>query len=219
MATGVRRRTAPNRNCEKPRLERTACLECDLIVSVGDVREGQRSVCPRCGHLLMARATDALTCSLAFALAAAVLLFVANIFPFLEVEAGGFGKVMTLPRSALELYRDGYVTIAVLVLGPIVGAPAVLLFTIVGLLLPLRQRRRVPWLVPAGRVVFALRRWCMVEVFLIGVLVSLVKIGTMATVVLGFSFWSYALFAVCFTLTLASLDRRYVWREIEASTT
>jgi len=198
--------------------ERTACIECDLIVSVGALRGGQRASCPRCGHLLTARARDALTRSLAFALASAVLLALANSFPFLELEASGLEKVMTLPRSAVELYRDGYLTIAVLVLGPIVGIPALMLATIVALLVPLRGRHSVPWLVPAGRFLFMLSPWSMVEVFVIGVLVSLVKIGAMATVILGFSFWAYIGFAVCFTATLSNLDRLQMWREIEACT-
>ena len=73
-----------------------------------------------------------------------------------------------------------------------------------------------PWLVPAGRFLFLLGPWSMVEVFVIGVLVSLVKIGAMATVVLGLSFWAYVAFTVCFTASLSSLDRLHLWREIEA---
>jgi paraquat-inducible protein A len=199
-------------------LERSACIECDLIVTVGEIRGGQRATCPRCGHLLSARAADGLTRSLAFALAAAVLLVMANSFPFLSLEASGLEQVMSLPRSALELYRDGFATIAVLVMGPIVVVPALMLGTIVALLVPLRRRRSVPWMVAAGRVLFGLSPWSMVEVFVIGVLVSLVKIGAMATVVLGVSFWAYVGFAVCFTATLSSLDRHQIWREIEACT-
>jgi len=173
-------------------------------------------VCPRCGHLLTACATDGLTRSLAFALAASLLLLIANAFPFMELKAKGLEQVMTLPGSALELYRQGFATIAVLVLGPIVGIPALLLGTVVALLVPLRRRRFKSWLVPVGRLLFALRPWSMVEVFVIGVLVSLVKIGALATVVLGISFWAYVGFALCFIATLSSLDRFQVWREIEA---
>ena len=199
-----------------PSSERTACIECDLIVNVGDLREGQRAACPRCDHILTVRTADALTRTLAFAIASAALLVMANAFPFLSLEAKGLEKVMTLPRSALELYRDGYATIAVLVLGPIVGIPALMLATVVALLVPLRRGRGAPWLIPAGRLLFMLGSWSMVEVFLIGVLVSLVKIGAMATVVPGISFWAYVAFAVCFTATLSSLDRVQMWREIEA---
>lgn len=197
--------------------ERTACIECDLIINVGDLRDGQRAACPRCDHVVTVRTSDALTRTLAFAIASIVLLVMANSFPFLSLEAKGLEKEMTLPSSALELYRDGYLTIAVLVLGPIVGIPAIMLATIMALLVPLRRRRAAPWLVPAGRLLFTLGPWSMVEVFLIGVLVSLVKIGAMATVVLGISFWAYVAFAVCFTATLSSLDRVQMWREIEAS--
>ena len=81
-----------------------------------------------------------------------------------------------------------------------------------------RSSRSAPWLVPAGRFLFLLGPWSMVEVFVIGVLVSLVKIGAMASVVLGISFWAYVGFAVCFTASLSSLDRFEMWREIEACT-
>lgn len=201
---------------QNSRSERTACIECDLVVVVGELRDGERATCPRCGHLLSVNTPDGFTRSLAFALAASFLLVMANVFPFLSLEASGLEKVMTLPRSAVELYRDGYVTIAVLVLGPIVGVPALVLCTIMALLLPLRRRESAPWLVPAGRFLFMLSPWSMVEVFVIGVLVSLVKIGAMATVILGISFWSYVAFAICFTATVSSLDRFQMWRDIEA---
>jgi paraquat-inducible protein A len=56
----------------------------------------------------------------------------------------------------------------------------------------------------------------MVEVFIIAVIVSLVKIASLATVVLGISFWAYAAFSICFTLALVTLDRYQCWEMIEA---
>jgi paraquat-inducible protein A len=47
------------------------------------------------------------------------------------------------------------------------------------------------------------------------VIVSLVKIGQMATVIIGISFWAYAAFTICFTAAVSSLDRLEVWDEIE----
>ena len=201
-----------------PSGERIACIECDLLVRVGELRGGQRAGCPRCGNLLTAPAADGFTRTLAFALAACFLLVLANSFPFLALKAKGLEQVMTLPRTAMQLYSDGYATLAVLVLGPIVGIPALMLATLMALILPIRRRVPAPWLVPAGRFLFLLSPWSMVEVFVIGVLVSLVKIGAMATVVLGISFWAYVGFAVCFTASLSSLDRFEIWREIEACT-
>ena len=199
-----------------PAATRTACPSCDLLVDLRAVREGQRARCPRCGHLLTVHVPNALGRSLALGLAATVFLVLANVFPFLALEANGLEQVMTLPRSAVELYRDGDGVMAVLVLGPIVGIPGAMLTIVIAVAATLKRRRGGAWLVPAGRLLFALAPWSMAEVFLIGVLVSLIKIGSMADVVLGVSFWSYVGFVVCFTATVSSLDRLKTWEEIEA---
>jgi paraquat-inducible protein A len=125
---------------------------------------------------------------------------------------------MTLPHSAYELYQDGYLSIAILVMGPIIAVPALMIAALVALLAAIRQGKRARWFVPTGRFLFFLNPWSMVEVFVIGVLVSLVKIGAMATVILGISFWAYVVFAICFIATLANLDRFQLWERIEELT-
>ena len=67
----------------------------------------------------------------------------------------------------------------------------------------------------AGKLLFFLSPWGMSEVFVIGVIVSLVKLHHMAHVVLGVSFWAYVAFTLCFTAAMSSLDRFEVWEEIE----
>ena len=195
--------------------EPLACMQCDLLVTVGELRGGVRARCPRCGFVLSARVNDGLNRAMACGLAAAFLLVMANSFPFLALEAGGFENVMTLPRAAVILYRDGYWTIAVIVLGAIVAVPAIMIGLLFSLVVPLVRGRSAPWLVPAGRLLFSLSTWSMAEVFVIGVIVSLVKVGQMATVVIGLSFWTYVAFSLCFTAAMASLDKLEVWTEIE----
>lgn len=201
---------------DPPASELTACIECDLLVRVGQIGGDERAECPRCGHVITAASSDGLTRSLAFAIAAAILLVLANSFPFMALKSQGLEQVMTLPRTAVELYRDDYTLLAVFVLAPIVAVPGLMLGTLIALLTYVRRRHPAPWLVPAARFLFVLSPWSMVEVFVIGVLVSLVKISAMASVVLGISFWAYVAFAVCFTAVFSTLDRLELWREIEA---
>ena len=189
------------------------------MVELDSLASGQRASCPRCDHLLTAFDLEATTRGLAFALAAAILLVLANSFPFLALHSSGIEKVMTIPGVGAELVRDGQVALAGMVLGPIAVLPACILAVMIALLVPLRQRMDAPWLVASGRLLFGLNPWSMAEVFIIGVLVSLVKIGTMATVVIGMSFWAYIGFVLCFIAAVGSLDRFQVWREIEACRT
>ena len=199
-----------------PEIQETACLECDLMIELEALDSGQRARCPRCGGFLTRNDSEAMNRGLAFALASAVLLVMANSFPFLELHASGLEKVMTIPQAGLQLYQEDRAVLAGMVLGPIAVVPAVMLTTMIALLVPLRRGARASWLVPTGKLLFALNPWSMVEVFIIGVLVSLVKIGAMATVVIGISFWAYIAFVLCFIVAVGSLDRFQIWREIEA---
>ncbi len=192
-----------------------ACHGCDLLVDVANLPDGGRAACPRCGHFLTRYRRDAVTRALAYAVTAAVFLAIANSFSFLSMAAGGLQAAMTLPETALTLYRHGMWDLAILVGAFIVVIPALLLGLVLALCLPLAAGRPAPWLVPAARWLYSMQEWAMVEVFMIGVVVSLVKLSSMAHVELGFSFWAYAAFSISFTLALVTLDRFQCWQMIE----
>ena len=197
---------------------RVACPACDLPVEIAPLTDGQRAVCPRCHHQLAAGSIARLQRSLAYAISAAILLIAANMFPFLSFSRAGLGNEMTLLQSARALYNGGSEALGLLVLGFIVAIPAAVLALIFLIMVPILTNRPAFWLVPAGRAVFALHPWSMAEVFIIGVIASLVKISGMASVEIGISFWAYALFAVMLALTMSSLDRFTVWTAIERLT-
>ena len=75
---------------------------------------------------------------------------------------------------------------------------------------PAAPRRR-PRLPPACR----LRPWAMAEVFLIGVVVALVKIGGMATVTLGPAFWAMAGLVLLVVYEASSLDEWSIWQLLD----
>ena len=194
---------------------RTACLECDLLLPVPALAEGQRAACPRCGHHLAAEPKDGFSRPLALAVAAVVFLAASLTFPFLSLEAGGIESRMTLGQTAGALYDQGSEVVAVLVAAFILGVPAVILTAVLAILVPLSREQNAPWLVPAARLISQLGPWSMVEVFVIGVIVSLVKLASMATVVLGISFWAYAAFTFCLIGAVSGLDRIFLWNAIE----
>ena len=67
----------------------------------------------------------------------------------------------------------------------------------------------------AFRVAAHLRPWAMAEVFLIGVVVALVKIGGMATVDLGPAFWAMAGLVVLVVYEGTALDEWSIWQTLE----
>jgi len=193
-----------------------ACPCCDLLVDVSALADGQSASCPRCGSFLTRMRADAYERILAFASAGLVFLLLANQFPFLSFSSSGLESVMTLRQTPGALWNHGMPAVAMLVAAFIVFIPAAVLLGSLALCAPLSRNRYHPWLVPLAKAIFLARSWSMVEVFIIGVIVSLVKIAAMATVVIGLAFWAYAAFTLCFTVTISNLDRYQCWEHLEA---
>jgi paraquat-inducible protein A len=78
-------------------------------------------------------------------------------------------------------------------------------------LLQIARRRPSAWAARAFRILEEFRSWGMVEVFLLGVLVSYSKLARMATVVPGPSLYALGGFIVAAALAMSALDPRTVW--------
>lgn len=192
-----------------------ACPSCDLLYDVGGMQHGEKASCSRCGDFLTGVRDDGFAKLQSYSITGLISLLIGCSFPFLSFESSGLESVMTLPQTALELYDQGRPDLALLVSGFIIFIPAVVLLLLLALSTCIIRKKYYSWMVPITRLVFHMQTWAMVEVFFIGVLVSLVKIGHMATVVIGISFWGYGAFSLFFILSIASLDRVQYWNELD----
>ena len=193
-----------------------ACPSCDLIFDVAELKDGETASCSRCGHFLTKYRTDEFDRVLAFASSALILLILACSYPFMSFKASGLESMMTLPGTASNLWNYGMPFLSFLVAAFIIFIPALIIVLILALVIALISGWHYRWLRPVARLIYTLQTWSMAEVFFFGVLVSLVKIGHMATVVMGISFWAYAAFSLFFILTVSGLDRAQCWNRIEA---
>jgi paraquat-inducible protein A len=192
-----------------------ACHGCDLLSSVEDLQAGQTASCPRCGHVLTRKSVDPYGKVLSYAIAGIILLIMANSYSFLSFSSTGMESVITLRETPAAIWNNGMPGIAILIAAFIIFIPAFVLVLLLLLCIPLHAGQYQPWLIPVAKTIFLIQNWSMVEVFIIGVIVSLVKIAEMATVQLGISFWAYAGFSVCFTLAIGTLDRYQCFEAVE----
>jgi len=179
-----------------------ACHECDLLQRQVDVALGDSAVCARCGAVLYTHRRNTVDRTMALMLAAAVLFAIGNAFPVVSMEIQG-------QRSNAMVWEGAWRLPFVFPLVQIVGSLAILI--------PLRLGLTPRYLVPAFRMVEEAKPWSMVEVFMLGVLVSLVKLAHMATVIPGIGMWAF--FALIVTLAWASsaLDPHEVWERLEVA--
>jgi len=188
-----------------------ACRDCDLLNRLGEVPEGGNARCRRCGGVLRRRPRNGLERTLALALSAAILFAVANTFPFLSFDMRGRVTQTTLLTGVVDLYDQGKAELSALVLLTIVLAPLGQIGLLLYVLLPLRWRR-VPWKLPqAFRLLRHAQTWSMIEVFMIGILVAIVKLMDMASIVPGLALWSFVLLMLVLSGAAASFDSEAVW--------
>ncbi|WP_341707589.1 paraquat-inducible protein A [Halopseudomonas sp.] len=191
-----------------------ACHECDLLVRLPTLEQTHRLSCPRCKHSLGLTGERHLERALPLGICAALLLALSLMFPFLAFERAGVSNQMTLLQTGIALVQDGSLLLGALVLLFIILAPCLLVGCILLIACSLRLQRPLPGVKTAARLMHRLTSWNMVEVFIIGVFVSLVKIAGMAHVALGISLWSYLALAIVLTAAAGSLERISLWRRL-----
>ena len=192
--------------------EWVACHGCDQVHRAPQLPPGGAARCSRCGTVLFQEKRDTLDRTLALTIAGILLFVVANTFPFLSFVMQGQATTTTLGTGVVDLWRQGYTSLSVLVAITAIAAPAVHLGTLVWLILPLRLRRRPPLLPHVFRVMRRIQPWSMMEVFLLGILVSVVKLADMADIVPGLALYSFAVLILVLAAANAALDPRAIWR-------
>jgi paraquat-inducible protein A len=192
----------------------TACAECDLLHRIVPLPPGGKALCTRCAAPLYRNVPDSLDRACALYLSALMLWAMANAFPFVSLRLGGRVEDNVMLSGPLALAREGMPELGLLVFLTSILFP---LLTIAGslyVLLPLRFGWRLPGAAPAWRMVRLLNPWSLVGVFMLGLLVSLVKLLDLADVVPGPGLYAFAGLLLATAAANANMDHDAIWPRV-----
>lgn len=191
-----------------------ACPGCDLLQHIPMLPPGGKARCPRCGHLMAANKPDSLERTLAFTVAAAITLVVANTTPLMGISVVGRHVSTTILGGVLEMWLQGQEITALLVSFCAIVAPTVYIGLMLVILLAVRRSPAPPWTGFLMRMLDLSQPWGMAEVMMLGILVALIKIAEMATLVLGVGIFAVGALIILIAAMMAGLDRNEVWKRI-----
>ena len=194
-----------------------ACHECDLIHRIQPLAEGTIASCSRCGAGLLRHKPNSLERTIALTFAGLILFVLANSFPFLAMKIDTQVQQSTLITGVKELYAQGMWEIALLVLLTTVVLPFVQLSSMLYVLLPIKFNRRTWMMVPIFRLLQKVQPWSMMEVFMLGILVSIVKLAGMASMIPGASLFAFLALIFVLAASMATLDPHLVWERVEVT--
>ncbi|MBL1269832.1 MAG: paraquat-inducible protein A [Halomonas sp.] len=203
----------PEARTQRRRLR--ACHECDWVSALPPLNSGEKASCPRCSHVLVKRHRYPAQRSMALAIASLVALMLAVSFPFISFTVSGVSNRIELTQTATTLIGFHQPVVAIAVIMTIVVLPAVYLLGVVWLQFGLLRDRPLPFSRDIARSLSHLTPWMMADVFIIGALVSLIKIAGLAEVAIGISFWAFCAFALLLLMTSQSLDADWMWFSLE----
>jgi len=186
-----------------------ACHACDMLQRSVALSPGGTALCARCGARLFG--TGHPDRALALTVAALIAFVVACAFPIASIETQGRYNAASLPAAVGMLWDADMQPLAVLVGVTTLLVPFLELVLLAAILGTLRLGRPSPAVRLMLRIVSGSHPWSMVEVFMLGVLVALVKLAHLAYVVPGVALWSYAALMPLLAAVWSNIDSRELW--------
>jgi paraquat-inducible protein A len=187
-----------------------SCHTCGLLARLN----GQAAAhCPRCSARLHARKPDSLSRTWALVVLAYVLYIPANLLPILESRALLSAESNTILSGILLFWESGSWMIAALVFIASIVVPLTKLLALTWLLVSvqLKSRARPYQRTQLYRMVEFIGRWSMLDIYVVALTVTLVQIGTLASIEVGPGALAFGAVVVVTMFAAHTFDPRLIW--------
>lgn len=138
-----------------------------------------------------------------------------HLFPSVTVDAGSVRHELTILQAANAMLLEGNPLIAVATVFFTMVAPLILIGGLLYVSAPLRFGIALPGARAVTRWFQLCEPWSMLEVFLFGILVALLKLGAVGDIHLGTGMWAMVGLVICTACAVAGIDRLELWDRLE----
>ena len=192
-----------------------ACPGCDLLHDRQNLETGEFARCGRCNHVVQTCKPLSIDRTLAAVLAGIVLLLLSLFLPFLSLSRSGIESTISVIDAVESLWTSQMRWLGLLTFGFIVFLPLARLVLLGYVLWRIRFDRKIR---RSMRVAFRwahqLEPWAMADIFMVGVVVSLVKVSSLANLEAGLAFWSLLALVGVSVLINLTLCKDTVWTKL-----
>lgn len=190
-----------------------ACTSCRLLCKIPHTGLENQWACPRCAATLHSRKPGSLSRTWALIVAAAIFYIPANLLTITLTTNLGKTQSDTILSGVIYFIKTGSWHIALIIFIASIIVPIVKLVVLTYLMVSihLRSPRRPGRRTRMFRVLELIGRWSMVDIFVVTVAVSLVKLGFLASIQAGPGAVYFGTVVVLTMLATKSFDSRLIW--------
>ncbi len=185
------------------------CLNCNNISSVN------MQVCPICDEPLHQRKLNSFKRTLALSIAALFFFIPANFFPIMKTDTVTTFEDSTILDGIFYFYEHGEFFVGTVIFIASVFIPVWKLITLFYLLYSVHSGSK--WKLSEKHKLFkmisVIGKWSMLDIFVIGLMISLVHFGEFARVSTGYAAISFATMVILTMIATDSFDTRLLWDE------
>lgn len=191
-----------------------ACHECDLLMHKPRLDDGESAECPRCGYELFRHRHRVIRRSLALAIAALLLYVPANFLPIMQLNLLGQTTEDTVWSGVVGLYDSGMQGIALVVFLCSMAVPLLKLLCQLLVLLSIRLDYGRGYGLLLYRIYHHMREWGMLEVYLMGILVAIVKLMDLADLSLGLGLFCFVALLLVQVWLEVTMSPHQIWQAL-----
>lgn len=193
----------------------TICHECDLLMRLPNRPASSILRCPRCSSPVKGHDSEGFAKPLAATTAGLIFFWPANSMPILQISILGVESSHTMIGAVRLMAESGMVPVALLVLLCSVLAPLFQLLLLGMVLAQVATGSNILLLPTLFRFYTYLDSWAMLEVYMIGLLVSVIKLIGMASITPGIGMLCFVGMMLSSIVAKVTIDEHGVWRKIE----
>lgn len=188
-----------------------ACHACDLLVEVTEHGVGLRNRCPRCATVIMQPKGNSAIRVLALSITGLLLSYPAFFWPIMTLNAMGQNVQGSLFDAVVSFIHAKYYFVAVMVLLTSILFPLLRFILCAVLAAFLQTAKPPPFLLSWLRTALHLEEWAMLDVYILGIGVTLIKVHGMAEVQFNLALFCLLAVCVCSLMISAFFDREQFW--------
>ena len=193
-----------------------ACPNCDTLYHIPDFPLKSRALCARCDTVLATSREHTIPQVIALALTALILMLVVCFFPFLSLKVASGSNQASIFDAVIAFSGQSLFPVAVFMATLIIILPIARFLLLIYTLGPLALNAKpFPNAIRMFRLSEELRPWCMVEIFVVGLAVSMVKLVGLAQISFGPAFWAVIILVPLSLWKDSMISRWSIWEALE----
>jgi paraquat-inducible protein A len=191
-----------------------ACPGCDLLLPDVIAGEGNIISCCRCGAELHRYKKDSINRTVVLCLTGLLLYLPAMLLPLMTFQTLGMSESCNILQSITAYYRQDFYLVSLMVFFSALLFPFLKLVLSLTVATCIRMSVFPSFLPRLFRLCIHLEDWAMVEVYLLGIMVTIIKMYHTTEISYGPGFFCFAALVLVTMGTTVVLDKKLFWNQI-----